>query len=98
MRCCTLPAPGVQERLAPLRGTPTLFMLAGQDEYVPSQRALAALAPRLAAAAGGAAIIVPGANHEFHGHEGLATSHIMSFLLRLQRPPPAGCAPPPAHV
>lgn len=89
----------MQERLAPLRGTPTLFLLAGEDEYVPSKRALRAFAPRLAAASGGATIIVPGANHEFHGHEGVATGHIMSFLLRLQRPPPAGgCVPmgPPA--
>ena len=75
----------MQERLAPLRGTPTLFLLAGEDEYVPSKRALRAFAPRLAAASGGATIIVPGANHEFHGHEGVATGHIMSFLLRLQR-------------
>jgi alpha-beta hydrolase superfamily lysophospholipase len=75
----------LQHILSPVGAAPCLILQSGSDEYVPGHVQVAALAARLAAAAGPRArvVVVSGAGHSLAGHEDEAARIISEFVGQL---------------
>lgn len=82
------PLAHAQELLSGLRGTPTLVLLSGGDEYVPPGVDYSRLGARLVAALGGTPLgarlrVLPGAPHALAGHEADGVAQMVEFCAEL---------------
>jgi pimeloyl-ACP methyl ester carboxylesterase len=75
----------LHEKLAGLRGVPTLLLLSGADEYVPANADYMGLGKRMQRAIGHSAqlVVMPGGLHNLKGQESEAAQHIAEFIATL---------------